>query len=376
MASEKKLFLLTTESSGDLLGARLLGALKPLVPGLTVRGVGGERLAAEGMHLLRRVSDFNVMGLVEVLSQLSRLRGMFRELVEAVREWQPDVVVLIDAPDFNLRFAKALRGMGIPVVYYVSPQVWAWRKGRAKKIANLVDHMMVLFRFETEIYHRYGLKTTWVGHPLVDELTCDQNRDAFMAANGFDPARPLVALAPGSRRKEVKSLLPTMLQVAQARQDRVQFAVPAAPTVDRAMVDEIMAEAGVQVPVLPGQMRALMRHADAAVVASGTATLETGLLGTPMIVGYRLQRLSYALAKRLVQLENVALVNIVLGKRVVPELIQDAFNREQILHELDVLLEQPERCRAIEAELARLPEALGGGGAAERAAAVVKDYLI
>ncbi|CAM2008083.1 lipid-A-disaccharide synthase [Acanthopleuribacter pedis] len=376
MASQKKLFLLTTESSGDLLGARLLAALKPNVPGLEVRGVGGEKLKAEGMHLVRAVSDFNVMGLVEVLSQLSRLRAMFAELVEDLRTWQPDVVVLIDAPDFNLRFAKALRGLGIPVVYYVSPQVWAWRKGRAKKIAKLVDHMMVLFRFETEIYHQYGLKTTWVGHPLVDEVTCDTSRAAFLAEEGLDPSRPLVALAPGSRRKEVKSLLPTMLDVAKAKGDRYQFAIPAAPTIDTGLMKQLMAEAGVQIPILPGKMRPLIRHADAAVVASGTATLETGLLGTPMIVGYRLQRLSYALAKRLVQLDNIALVNIVLGRRVVPELIQDAFNPDTIWTELEPLLEDAAHRREVEAELARLPEALGGGGAANRAAAVVKDYLI
>ena len=382
-AKPKKLFLVTTETSGDLLGGRLLRELKTMVPALDVRGVGGDLLQAEGMHQTYDVRDFNVMGLVEVLSQLRRLKGMFNHLVAELREWRPDVIVLVDAPDFNLRFAKAVAGLGIPIIYYVSPQVWAWRKGRAKKIARLVDHMLVLFEFEKAIYAELDLPTTWVGHPLVDELKTGGSREEFFASQGLDPQRPLVALAPGSRNREVTSLLPVMARAAAQRLDRYQFAIPIAPALDRTLVADLLGQVETEldrpltssIRLLPGLMRPLMRHADAAIVASGTATLETGLLHTPMIVGYRLKQLSYALASRLVKVEHVALVNIVLGKRVVPELIQDDFCPEAILTHLDALIEPGETRDRVLAEFDRLEHILGGGGAARRAATVVKDYL-
>jgi len=369
----QSLFMVCTEASGDLLGARLLAQLKTMIPQLSVTGVAGDMLAAEGMQPLYRVADFNVMGLVEVFSQLRRLKRIFNELVEHVRTSKPDVILLVDAPDFNLRFAKAVRSLGIPIVYYVSPQVWAWRKKRAARIADLVDHMMVLFSFEQSIYQAYGLTTTWVGHPLVDELGNLEDRQSCFARWGLDPEKPLIALAPGSRGSEVGKLLPTMAQVAERCADRYQFAVPLAPTIDP--VHAATALGGVDVPILPGEMRAVMKHARAAVVASGTATLETGLLGTPMIVGYRLKRLTYAMANMLVKVPHVALVNIVLGKRVVPELIQDEFTPEKVIPLLDELASDGLRRSQVLAEFARLEQVLGGTGAARRAAEVVKGFL-
>lgn len=370
-----ELFLVCTETSGDLLGARLVHELKAAHPGLRIHGVGGPQLEAEGMHPTFRVADFNVMGLVEVISQLRRLKRMFAHLVEEVLERRPTVVVLVDAPDFNLRFAEALkqRGLSAPIVYYVSPQVWAWRKGRAAKIARTVDHMMVLFSFEVEIYQKHGLPTTWVGHPLVDELQLGGDRESYLRSRGLDPKRKLVALAPGSRKSEVNRLLPVMVEVARACQDRYQFALALAPTIAESEVRALLGD--LRIPVLPGEMRPLMHWADAAIVASGTATLETALLRTPMIVGYRMKTLSYWLARLLVRIPHIALVNIVLGERVVPELIQGAFNVERIIAELDEIVPPGPRRSHILKAFERLESELGGGGAAARAAAVIDRFL-
>ena len=369
----KKLFLVTTETSGDLLGGRLVAELKEMVKDLQITGVGGEKLLAEGMAPIYQVSDFNVMGLFEVLSQLKRLKAMFKHLVNEVKKQKPDIIVLVDAPDFNLRFAKAVRKLGIPVIYYVSPQVWAWRKGRAKTVAKIVDHLMVLFSFEVDIYKNLGLDVTWVGHPLVDELKSDEDRDTFIRQWGLDKTKPLVSLAPGSRVSEVDRLLPAMAEVARQREDRYQFALPLAPSIERKHVEDILA--GAPVAILPSQMRSLMRHADAAVVASGTATLETALLHTPMIVGYKMKNLSYWLARMLVRVPHIALANIVLDTRVAPELIQGDFKPELILPELDDMVTNGKRRDAMIAEYKRLDRILGGGGAAKKAAEVLKGFL-
>lgn len=370
-----EIFLVCTEASGDLLGARLVHELKKNLPELSVCGVGGDKLIAEGMTPTYQVSDFNVMGLVEVLSQLKRLKGMFRVLVDEVVSRKPDLVLLIDAPDFNLRFAKALKGhdLNIPIIYYVSPQVWAWREKRAAQIAKMVDHMMVLFSFEESIYTQYGLPTTWVGHPLVDELNIEGSRDAFLKDHGLSTEKPLVALAPGSRKSEVGRLLPIMAEVARARSDQYQFAIPLAHTLHPEEIKPLLG--GVDIPILPSLMRPVMFHADAAIVASGTATLETGLLRTPMIVGYKMKTASFMLARMLVKVAHVALVNIVLDERVVPELIQKDFRLEKILPELDRIVAQgPHRQNMLDA-FNRLEGILGGGGAAGRAAVVVERYL-
>lgn len=368
-----KLFLVTTETSGDLLAGELLRELHQDMTGLTVRGVGGDRCLEQGMDCIYQVRDFNVMGLVEVLSQLRRLKRMFNELVAAIKADKPDVVVLVDAPDFNLRFAAAIRELGVPVVYYVSPQVWAWRQGRAKKISEIVDHMMVLFAFEEEIYKPYGLPTTWVGHPLVDELSALRPDPDFRKQHGLPDDKPLVALAPGSRNSVVGKLLPVMRDVALARADQYAFAMPLAGTVNQSMVDTILLDA--PVTVIRDGMRPLMQAADAAVVASGTATLETALLRTPLVVGYRLKRLSYWLATRMVKLPHVALVNIVLDKGVAPELIQADFNPEAILPLLDQMVTDPSTRTQMIEEFDRLEQILGGGGAAARAARVVQGFF-
>lgn len=369
----KKIFIICTESSGDLLGGSLVAELQATRPELEVLGVGGNRLVARGMRPTFHIRDFNVMGLFEVLAQLKRLKSMFHVLVRQAKTEKPDLILLIDAPDFNLRFARAMGGLSIPIIYYVSPQVWAWRRKRAKDIAGLVDHMLVLFRFEKPIFEELGLATTWVGHPLVDELKHYGAREDFFREHGFDSSKPLVALAPGSRSLLVRKLLPVMRDVARARAGRYQFVVALAPTIDARDLNELLA--GEQIPILEGHMREVMFHADAALVASGTATLETALLHTPMIVGYRLKSLSYLLARRLVKVPYFALVNIVLKERVVPELIQEEFCGERVLPLLDEMIATGPVREGILKAFDRLEDELGGGGASRKAAAVVEGYL-
>lgn len=372
--NDKRLFMVCTETSGDALGASLIHHLKAGETTPRLFGVGGQCLKAEGMTRIFTVEDFNVLGLVEVLSQLRRLKAQFQHLVKQVEELKPDIIVLIDAPDFNLRFAKAVRHLGVPIIYYVSPQVWAWRKGRAKNIAKLVDHMMVLFRFEVPLYQEHGLPTTWVGHPLTDQLMPPYDLPGFRRALRIDNHLPIVALAPGSRHSEIRRHLPVMCEIARRRREAFQCVMPLAPHIAPETLESALQ--GAPVVLAPGGMRDVMRHADAAVVASGTATLETAMMKTPMIVGYRLNPLTYWLLRGLVSVPHIALVNIVLGEGVVPELVQSRFNAPRVLNILDRLIQASPQREAMMAKFNALPDKLGRPGSGARAAEVVRRYLL
>lgn len=364
----KKVFLLTTETSGDLLAGELIRHLVDGDNELRVCGVGGPKARAQGMRTFYTVEDFNVMGLVEVLGNLKRLKRQFNDLVHACEAESPDVIVLVDAPDFNIRFAKAVRHLGIPIVYYVSPQVWAWRSSRAKHIASVVDHMMVLFSFEADIYRDFGLKTTWVGHPLVDEIPCGSSPSQM-------PERDVkrVLLAPGSRPSELERHRSVYEDLVQSADSDIHFSMALAPALKGTDLGALAKSD--RVDIVHGNMRVAINDVDAAVVASGTATLETGLFGVPMVVGYRMNALTYHLAKRLVKVDHIALVNIVLNDRVVPELIQDEFNAKTIWKHLRPLLGPTAEAKQMREQFARLPELLGGTGSGRRAAEVVRTYL-
>ncbi len=368
----KKLFLVATETSGDFLGSKLLQHLHVTAPNLKCFGVGGDGMIEQGLDPIYRVSDFNVMGLVEVLSKLKQLKRQFNRLVAWVRREKPDAIVLIDAPDFNMRFAKAVADLKIPIIYYVGPQVWAWRPQRAAQLADLVDHILLLFPFEAPFYENLPVKTTVVGHPLIDELS-SYKRDVLVRKElGFDAEQPLIVLAPGSRKREISSLFPVMVEVIRSRPNW-QFGVALAPTIERTVIMEMLGDLSSRVRL--GSMRAMMAQADVGVVASGTATLEAGLMGIPMVVGYRLSSLTYLLARRLVKIPYVALVNIVLNEYAVPELIQQDYNTLRVLSEVDVMIENHEQHRKVCNRLKRIPDVLGGVGASERAAHIVAGYL-
>jgi lipid-A-disaccharide synthase len=390
----EELLMVAGEASGDLHGARLLAELRRLVPGVRAFGLGGAELRAAGLDAVADSSEVAVVGIVEVLKVLPRVRQVFAALLAEVDRRRPRAAVLIDFPDFNLRLAGRLARRGIPVVYYISPQVWAWRRGRVRTIARRVDEMLVLFPFEVEFYRRSGVRAVHVGHPLVDEVPRLPSAWEREPAPG-EPYR--LALLPGSRRSEIEALLPAMLAAAA----RVAAELPVAVTLIRApgIPEALLAEhveafrrrgagdpgrrgpdgggSGGELPVrVESEDRfGAIAGSHLALCASGTATLEVGLLGTPMIVLYRLARWSYLLARLLVRLPNFAMVNLVLGREVVPELLQGEAEPERIGAEALRLLGDPQARARMRAGLAELRPRLGEGGASARAARAVAEVL-
>jgi lipid-A-disaccharide synthase len=404
-----ELLVVAGEASGDLHGARLLAELRRLVPGLGAFGLGGGELRAAGLEAVADSSEVAVVGFVEVLKVLPRVREVFAALLAEVDLRRPRAAVLIDFPDFNLRLARQLKRRGIPVIYYISPQVWAWRRGRVRTIARRVDQMLVLFPFEVELYRSAGVPAVHVGHPLVDEVP--------LLASAWDrapaPGEPLrLALLPGSRRGEIEALLPAMLAAAARLAAELPIAVSLirAPAIPEEMVAAHLAAfaagagaggagdavaggavaggavaggavaaargaGGLPVRVVSEERFAAIADSHLALCASGTATLEVGLLGTPMVVVYRLASWTYLLARLLVRLPNFALVNLVLGREVVPELLQGAAEPERIAAEALRLLADPQARERQRAGLAELRPRLGEGGASARAARQVAALL-
>jgi lipid-A-disaccharide synthase len=362
------------EPSGDLYAADLVHHLRGRTGApLDVFGLGGDRLEAEGARLLAHVRELAVVGLWEVVSHLPRFRRIFRDLLAEVDRARPDLAVLVDYPDFNLRLARALHRRGIPVVYYVSPQVWAWRPRRLRAIRDHVAHMIVIFPFEAKVYQDAGVPVTFVGHPLVDLVAPEGDRGGFLAARGLDPGRPVVALLPGSRRKEIAHNLPPLdgaVRHLAALRPELQFLAAVAPSIDPATL-----RAGLppQVVLVEGRTHAVLSAADAAVVASGTATVEAALLGTPMVVVYRLSPLTYRLGRRFVKVPHVAMANLIAGQRIVPELIQDEFTPEGVAGALLPILGPAGD--AMRSALAEVRRRLGSPGASGRAADVVAGLL-
>lgn len=373
----KELLVVAGEASGDLHGARLVSELRRLVPGLVTFGLGGDELQAAGLQSVAHSSEVAVVGITEVLRVLPRIREVFAALLGEVDRRRPEVAVLIDFPDFNLRLAKELEKRGLRVIYYISPQVWAWRKGRVRTISRLVDRMLVLFPFEVDFYRSHDVDVVHVGHPLVDEVPeLPSAWDQF--DNGGEPDGPFrIALLPGSRLSEVEALLPTMLESVRrlAEELPIEVRLIRAPTVPRELLEEQIELSGLPVRIVSEDRFAAVADSHLALCASGTATLEVGLLRTPMIVLYRLGFWTYSVARMLVRLPNISLVNLVLGRRVVPELIQGAANPDRIAAEAErVLLDENVR-REMRAGLAGLRARLGEGGASGRAAREVAAML-
>jgi lipid-A-disaccharide synthase len=369
-----ELLVVAGEASGDLHGARLISELRLRVPGLTTFGLGGDEMRAAGLKALAHSSEISVVGITEVLKVLPRAREIFAGLLREVDRRRPALAVLIDFPDFNLRLAKELKARGVEVVYYISPQVWAWRRGRVKAIARLVDRMLVLFPFEVDFYRGHGVDVIHVGHPLVDEVpVLPQVWDQGEPAGG--PYR--VALLPGSRTSEVEALLPTLLEAVRklASVLPIEAQIIKAPTISRELLEEHVELAGLPVRIVAEDRFTAVASSHLALCASGTATLEVGLLGTPMIMVYRLAIWTYVLAKLMVHLPNVSLVNLVLEKRVVPELIQGDANPERIAAEAARLLTDVGARNEMRAGLAEVRGRLGEGGASGRAAAEVAAML-
>ncbi len=368
-----ELLIVAGEESGDRYGGRLLTALRELRPELRAFGLVGEELTAAGAERVADSADISVVGLVEVLKIIGRARRIKAQLLAEVDRRRPAAAILIDSPGFNLSMAKALKKRGIPVVYYISPQVWAWWRSRVRGIAKRVDKMLVLFPFEVEFYRDAGVDVTHVGHPLVDEVP--------ELAHVWDAAEPLerfnIALMPGSRASEVEALLPVLLESARRISARLPTRIRLLRAGGRAgqAVDRHLETAELDVEVVREKPFALLAETHLALCASGTATLELGLIGTPMLVLYKLARWTYWAGRMLVDLPYVSLVNLVLEQRAVPELIQDDANPATIEDQAVSLLEDRARVDGMRQALTGLRGRLGRPGATQRAAQAVDSLL-
>ena len=366
------------EPSGDLYAGALASEILKLEPDAEISGFGSERLRSAGATLVRDFKGLSVTGLTEALRVIPRSWQNYRALVRAAEAQPPHVFVPIDFPDFNFFVARALHKRGIPIVYYISPQLWAWRRGRLNTMKRVVDRVLVIFPFEAPFYEQAGVPVTFVGHPLLELTGPDVPREAFLRGHGLDPARPVVAMLPGSRRNELHTILPDLVRTAgliAARVPTVQFVIARAPHLDEDLFAPLAGwPAGAARPiVVEGQTDAVLASADVAVVASGTVTVQAALHGCPMVVVYRVGPLTYTLGKPLVHVDTYAMVNLVAGRRVVPELIQDAFTPEAAAAEALRVLTEPSHAAQVKADLAEVRAKLGTAGASRRAAEAVVE---
>ena len=366
----KEIMLVVGEASGDAHGARLVQALHRRDPQVKIYGVAGEQLRRSQFEELFNVSQLTGMGLVELATNLRNVWRAYGLLKRILKVRRPNLLILIDFPEFNLRLARFAKSLGIPVLYYVSPQIWAWRKNRVRQIARWVDHMAVIFPFEADFYERHGVKVSFVGHPLLETVKADTGREETLAKLGLDPERPVIALLPGSRHGEVTRHVPPMREAAVqlARERNAQFLCIRAATINGAELRSLLNGTGVRIPIVEEDRYGAVHASDIAWTASGTATVEIALLGRPMIIMYRLSWLTYFIARWLVRVDHIGMVNLIAGERLMPELIQRDVNPERIVAETRILLDDAKMRTGITDKLAKLRQRLGTPGAAERVA--------
>ena len=366
------------EASGDAYAGALVRALHAAEPDVEVFGFGGQQLAAVGADLVADYRHYHVTGLVEVVRQLPKTYRLYRRLVEVARARRPDVLVVIDFPDFNFRLGQALHALDVPVVYYISPQLWAWRAGRINTMRRFVARVLPIFPFEPAIYEQAGIPVTFVGHPLIDMIPAMPPRETFLAGLGLDPAAKTVAMLPGSRPNEVREILPTLLDAAVTIGRDVpgtQFVIARAPRLAEPLLAPVLAAraAGLPIVMVADETDAVLASSDVAIIASGTATVQTALHQTPMVIVYRLNALTYRLGKPFVKVDTYGMVNLIAGRRIVTELIQDGFTAEATAREAVSLLTDAVRHAQMRADLRDVVTKLGGPGASYRAARAVLD---
>jgi lipid-A-disaccharide synthase len=365
-----RVLIVAGEASGDMHGAGVIKAIREIEPDAEIFGIGGNQMRAAGMEILYHINDMAILGFTEVLKHLPFIRRVMSDLVEQVRQRRPEIAILIDYPGFNLRLARKLRAEGVKILYYIAPQVWAWGAGRIAKMKKLVDQMAVVFDFEAPLFQEAGLPTEFVGHPLLEGLQPALNTEEFFAKHGLDPELPLLGLLPGSRVQEVERLLPDMLRTARLlkkERPQLQVALAMASTVERRVYDRMVLDDKLIRGIDRGTYE-VMRDSRACLVASGTATLETACFATPLVVVYRVSPLSYFIGKRLVKLPYIGLVNIVAGRKIAPELVQNDFTPQKAAEAIAPLLRSGEARQRAQSALAMVREKLGTPGASERTA--------
>ena len=366
-----KIYFIAGEPSGDLHTANLIKALKSKEPDLCFRGMGGDHfIEATGVQPIVHIRDTNVMGFIEVLKKLPKILKIMNKVKKDIDEFSPDALVLTDYPGFNMRMAKYAHQKGIKVFYYISPQVWAWKKGRIKQLKKYVNRMFCILPFEKDFYLNEGWDVDYVGHPLVDHVN---NYTFDLKVNSLTKGKPLVALLPGSRKQEIKSILPMMLELSK-KFEECSFVVAGAPTQSEAFYMDIMRKIGINIPIVFGKTYDLIKHAQAAIVTSGTATLETALIGTPQVVCYKGGMLSYKIAKFLVDIKYISLVNLILNRSAVKECIQRDMNVSTVADELQALLYDKVRLNNMKRDYEEL-RGLLEGGASEATASLILSLI-
>jgi len=382
--SPKKIMIVTGEASGDLHGANLVRALQTKRADLKFYGMGGPELESLGVKILFDAAKVAVVGIVEVLSHLKDILSALAVLKKSLVSDPPDLLIIIDLPDFNLILAKKAKRLGIPVFYYIAPQVWAWRSGRVKTIKQRVDKLGVILPFEESFFKERGLDAEYVGHPLLDTVDVSLTRDEFFKKHDIDRDQRCIGLLPGSRKSEIKTLLPCFLEAAlllqkkQEQSESLVFLIPQASTITRKDLDDAglsLYGDRLNIKVIAGDRYNMMAVCDGAVAASGTVTLELAILAVPMVVVYKLAYITYRLARLLVKLDHFSLVNLIAGKTAVVELLQDEVTAENIAKELQDIIALPEKRQETLAALEDVRVKLGQKGASEKAANVVLQLL-
>jgi lipid-A-disaccharide synthase len=371
--------IVTGEASGDLHGANLIRAARELEPTLQFFGVGGSRMAAAGCEILVRGEEIAVMGLVEIIGHFPVIRRAFKRIKALLQgPLRPDALVLIDFPEFNLRLAKAAKQAGVPVLYYVSPQVWAWRRGRVKKIAAVVDRLAAIFPFEPELYQGLDIQVEYVGHPLLDEFHVSTERGAYLEALGIDPARPVVGIFPGSRRNELRYNFAVMLEAAalvMQRQPDTLYLLPVAPSFSRHDLEGLLADRDLPVTLVEGNIYDAANACDAVLAVSGTVTLQVALVGTPLAIVYKMAPLTYAIGRRLVKVPYIGLANIVAGEGVAREFIQEQATPASLAEEIVRMLTDQDYARQVRLGLSKVRARLGNPGCSGRVAELLLSLL-
>lgn len=366
-------YIIAGEASGDLHAANLLKEIKKIDSSAHFRCWGGDLMQQQGAELVKHYKELAFMGFTEVLLNIITILRNLKFCKHDILSYSPDVLILIDYPGFNLRMAEFAKRNGIKVFYYISPQVWAWKQSRVHKIKKVVDKMFVILPFEKDFYAKFNYNVDFVGHPLLDALDClpEKNISAFCSENNLHSEKPIIAILPGSRKQEIKVMLPEMLKAFKHFPD-YQFVIAAAPSQLPEFYQTYITE---NTKVVYNQTHLLLKFATAAVVTSGTATLETALIGTPEIVCYKGGTISYHIAKNLIKVKYISLVNLILDKPAVPELIQNNFNEWQLVKELNEILPDKPKREVMKNDFALLKQKLGGKGASEKTAKLMWQYL-
>jgi lipid-A-disaccharide synthase len=378
MDHRKKVVIVAGEASGDLYGAKLAEAMASLSPQVELYGIGGSEMARRKVKLLFSSSELAVVGVTEVLEKIGHIWRAWRQMKRFIRDNRPHLAVLIDYPGFNLRLAKVFKANAVPVLYYVSPQVWAWRSGRIKKIAQRVAKMAVILPFEAPLYEQAGVDVEFVGHPLLDILDQGLTREKARRRLGVSADVLFIGLLPGSREREVKSLLPPLVGAAELLAvdfPRARFMIPVASAIDRDMVQRFIAESRLPIDIVAGRAFEVMKAADLLLMASGTATLEGAIAGAPMVIIYRLSPITYLIGRMLVKIKCFGLANIVVGRKVVPELLQGEVTPKRIAFEAKKILQDHARRQEIEDEFRLVTNKLGGQGASHRVARIALQMM-